>query len=107
MKVERPVATVGPTDIDYAGNSAQTQGALRRGDSPAQHGDRATVDFVGRIDGVGFRADAKGARSRLAGRMLPEFDAALTGMSVERHGHSRSFSRRSWQGTWRARPPNS
>ena len=91
MKVERPVATVGPTDVDNTLEILRKQrvryDAVVR---PAQQGDRATVDFVGRIDGVEFPGgQAKNYAVILGeGRMLPQFDAALTGMSV---GETRTF----------------
>ncbi len=59
------------------------------GDAAAQAGDRATVDFVGKIDGVAF--DGGGATDfgfiLADGRMLPEFETAALGMKAgeERH----------------------
>jgi trigger factor len=91
MTVERPVATVGPTDVDNTLEILRKQrvryDVVAR---PAQHGDRATVDFAGRIDGVEFPGgQAKDYAVILGeGRMLPQFDAALTGMSV---GETRTF----------------
>jgi len=91
MKVERPVAVVGPADVDRTLEILRKQrvryDAVAR---PAQQGDRATVDFSGRIDGVEFPGgQAKDYAVILGeGRMLPQFDAALTGMSV---GETRIF----------------
>ena len=59
-------------------------------DQSAQNGDRATVDFVGKIDGVEF---AGGKADDFVfvlgeGRMLPEFEAATIGLKV---GESKTF----------------
>jgi trigger factor len=59
-------------------------------DLSAQAGDRATVDFVGTIDGVEFAGGkAEGFTFVLAeGRMLPEFEAATLGL---KQGESKVF----------------
>lgn len=59
-------------------------------DQTAQAGDRATVDFVGTIDGVEFAGGkAEGFTFVLAeGRMLPEFEAATLGL---KQGESKVF----------------
>jgi len=59
-------------------------------DASAQNGDRVTVDFVGKIDGVEF---AGGKAEDFVyvlgeGRMLPEFEAATIGLKT---GESKSF----------------
>jgi len=59
-------------------------------DQSAQNGDRATVDFVGKIDGVEFAGGkAEGFVFVLGeGRMLPEFEAATLGLKA---GESKTF----------------
>ncbi|MFZ6849790.1 trigger factor [Undibacterium sp. RuRC25W] len=59
-------------------------------DQTAQSGDRATVDFVGKIDGVEFAGGkAEGFAFVLGeGRMLPEFEAATIGLKA---GESKTF----------------
>ena len=59
-------------------------------DQSAQNGDRATVDFVGKIDGVEFPGGkAEGFAFVLGeGRMLPEFEAATIGLKA---GESKTF----------------
>ena len=59
-------------------------------DASAQNGDRATVSFVGTIDGVEFQGGkAEGFVFVLGeGRMLPEFEAATIGLKV---GESKVF----------------
>ncbi|MFZ6691934.1 trigger factor [Undibacterium sp. SXout20W] len=59
-------------------------------DQTAQNGDRATVDFVGTIDGVEFAGGkAEGFAFVLGeGRMLPEFEAATIGLKA---GESKTF----------------
>ena len=56
----------------------------------AQSGDRVTVDFVGKIDGVEFQGGkAENYPFVLGeGRMLPEFENAATGLKV---GESKTF----------------
>ncbi|WP_116140426.1 trigger factor [Trinickia diaoshuihuensis] len=59
-------------------------------DLAAKNGDRVTVDFVGKLDGVAFEG---GTAEDFAfvlgeGRMLPEFEQAATGLSV---GEQREF----------------
>lgn len=80
--IERAQANVTPADIE------RTLGVLRKqratwapAGRPAAIGDRVTVDFSGRIDGVEFPGgQAKDFAIELGeGRMLPEFEAAVTG----------------------------
>ena len=59
-------------------------------DVAAKSGDRVTVDFVGKLDGVAFEG---GTAEDFAfvlgeGRMLPEFEQAATGLTV---GEAREF----------------
>ncbi|MGB9989729.1 trigger factor [Pseudoduganella rhizocola] len=60
------------------------------GEAIAANGDRVTVDFVGKIDGVEFPGGkADGYAFVLGeGRMLPEFEAATVGLKV---GESKTF----------------
>ena len=91
VQIERPVAQVTPEDVE------ETLQVLRRqrvkyepAERPAEAGDRVTVDFSGRIDDVEFAGgQAKDFPIVIGeGRMLPEFEAAVTGM---RAGESRTF----------------
>jgi trigger factor len=85
IRIERPVASVQPADVDHTLEILRKQRvryeAVARA---AQPGDRATVDFTGRIDGVEFPGgQAKDYAIVLgASGMLPEFDAALPGMAA-------------------------
>lgn len=60
------------------------------GDLTAQNGDRVTVDFVGTIDGVEFQGGKAEDYAFVLGegRMLPEFENAVTGLKV---GESKTF----------------
>lgn len=60
------------------------------GEAVAANGDRVTVDFVGKIDGVEFDGGkAEGYSFVLGeGRMLPEFESATVGLKV---GESKTF----------------
>jgi trigger factor len=59
-------------------------------DQAAQNGDRVTVDFVGKIDGVEFQGGKAEDYAFVLGegRMLPEFEAAAIGLKV---GESKTF----------------
>jgi trigger factor len=92
ITITRPVAEVTPADID------RTIEILRRQRTryepvtrPVQTGDRAIVDFTGTIDGTEFSGgQARDFAITLGeGKMLPEFDAALSGMAA---GEQKKFS---------------
>jgi trigger factor len=59
-------------------------------DQSAQSGDRVTIDFIGKIDGVEFQGGKADDYAFVLGegRMLPEFEAAAIGLKV---GESKSF----------------
>jgi len=91
IEIERPQVEVTAADVD------RTLDVLRRQrttfaavDRPAQSGDRVTVDFTGVIDGVAFPGgQAQDFAIVLGeGRMLPGFEATVTGMKT---GESRTF----------------
>ena len=92
MAITRPIAEVTPQDVD------RTLDVLRRQrttystvDRAAQAGDRVHVDFTGTIEGVEFQGgQARDFPIVLGeGRMLPEFETAVTGA---RSGESRTFT---------------
>ena len=59
-------------------------------DASAQNGDKVTVDFVGKLDGIEF-AGGKAENFEFVlgeGRMLPEFETATIGLKV---GESKTF----------------
>ena len=60
------------------------------GNVTAQNGDRVTVDFVGKIDGVEFQGGKADDYAFVLGegRMLPEFETAVLGLKV---GESKTF----------------
>ena len=91
IAITRPLAEVTPQDID------RTLEVLRRQrttystvERAAQAGDRVHVDFTGTIDGVEFAGgQARDFPIVLGeGRMLPEFEAAITGAAA---GDAREF----------------
>jgi len=92
IAITRPVAQVTPQDVDRTLEVLRKQRtAYHAVERPAQAGDRVRVDFTGTIDGVEF----PGGQARDfpivlgEGRMLPEFEAAVTGMSA---GGTTSFA---------------
>ena len=101
-EVEKTVASVSDAEIDKTIDILRKQrvhyhvkgeqGAHGDGgaDQSAQNGDRVTVDFVGKIDGVEFQGGKADAFPFVLGegRMLPEFEAATIGLKV---GESKSF----------------
>ncbi|HYD79992.1 MAG TPA: trigger factor [Paucimonas sp.] len=102
VEVEKTVAQVSDAEIDKTIDILRKQrvhfhvkgeqGAHGDGgaDTSAQNGDRVTVDFVGKIDGVEFQGGKADNYSFVLGegRMLPEFEAAALGLKV---GESKTF----------------
>ncbi|MGI4816159.1 MAG: trigger factor [Janthinobacterium lividum] len=94
VELTRSVTDVGDDEIDRTLDILRKQRVTyierEAGDGVARNEDRVTVDFVGRIDGEPF---AGGAAEGFAfvlgeGRMLPEFEQAVTGVNV---GEERQF----------------
>jgi trigger factor len=90
--IERPQVSVDDAAVD------KTVGILRKQrtrfvalERPASDGDRLTVDFEGRVDGQVFPGGkAENFVFTIGeGRLLPEFDAAVRGMSV---GETKTFT---------------
>ncbi|MDY7579100.1 trigger factor [Herbaspirillum sp. RTI4] len=94
-EVEQAVAAVSDAEIDKTVDILRKQrvhyhvkgeqGAHGDGGDPAaKSGDRVTVDFVGIIDGVEFQGGKADDYQFVLGegRMLPEFEAAATGLKV-------------------------
>jgi trigger factor len=91
LTIERPQVEVTPADVDrtldvLCRQRAEFEPVARA----AQAGDRVVVDFSGTIDGVEFPGgQAKDFPITLGeGRMLPDFEAALAGVST---GDTRNF----------------
>ena len=90
--IERPVAEVTPVDVE---DTIEVLRKQRTRYEPAARaavaGDRVIVDFTGRIDGIEFPGgQAKEFPIMLGeGRMLPEFEEAVTGMAA---GETKSFA---------------
>lgn len=83
VRIERPQAEVTPADVDRTLDVLRRQRATwAPAGRPATTGDRVTVDFTGRIDGIEFEGgQAKDFVIELGeGRMLPEFEAAVADM---------------------------
>ena len=84
LEVERPTVDISEADVDAMVESMRRQ---RLEYSPveraAQKGDRVTVDFAGRVDGVAFEGGT-GTDMQVvigSGRAIADFEAALIGMS--------------------------
>jgi trigger factor len=91
VTIERPVVEVTPADVAHTLEILRKQRAryepVLRG---AQPGDQAIVDFTGTIAGLEFSGgQARDFAITLGeGKMLPEFEAALSGMAA---GETRTF----------------
>lgn len=81
--IQRPVLEVSEADIDKTLDILRKQRTTyHEAQRAAQSGDRVTVDFTGRLDGVEFPG-GKGEGITIVlgeGRMLPDFEKGLTGM---------------------------
>ncbi len=89
--VERVVYEVGQSDVDNTIATLRKQRAVfEKVDRAAQADDNVRIDFEGKLDGVVFQGgEAKDYPFVLGqGRMLPEFEAAITGMTA---GEAKSF----------------
>ncbi len=92
VTIERPVTEVGAADVEHTIEVLRKQRTRFESVAhEAQAGDRAIVDFSGRIEGVEFPGgQARDFAIVLGeGKMLPEFEAAVTGMKA---GETKSFS---------------
>ncbi len=90
VTIMRPVVEVTPVEVDHTIEILRQQRVRYEPVTrPMQKGDRAIVDFTGTIDGAEFA----GGQAREfpivlgEGKMLPAFDAALTGMQAGEAKH--------------------
>ncbi len=85
ISIERPAAVVTDADVDAMIESMRAQRPVfTLVERAAQDGDRVTIDYEGRIDGVVFPG-GKGDGMRVtigAHRILPEIEQALIGMAA-------------------------
>ncbi|MDZ4200868.1 MAG: trigger factor [Gallionella sp.] len=89
--VERAVFDLSQAEVDKTIDTLRKQRAVFvKEDRPAQAEDQVRIDFVGKLNGEVFQGgEAKDYPFVLGvGRMLPEFEAAITGMNA---GESKSF----------------
>ncbi len=84
-EVIRPQVEVGDAEVDKTLEVLQKQRQIYSAvERPARAGDRVTIDYAGRLDGQPF-AGGEAVNVPVvvgAGRMLPEFEAGLAGMSA-------------------------
>ena len=85
LSVSRPQVDVAESDVDtMIDNLRRQQATFTKVDRPAQETDRVTIDFEGKVDDVAFEG-GKGTNFPVvlgAGRMLPDFEAGLFGMTA-------------------------
>jgi trigger factor len=88
VKIQRPAHAVDDADVDRTIEILRKQRvsweAAKRASQP---GDRVTVDFTGRIDGNEFPGGKGSAMAVVIGegRVLPDFEAGLTGVNAGEH----------------------
>lgn len=90
--MERVTFTLGQEDVDSTVATMRKQRATYEAVSrAAQNDDEVTIDFVGKLNGEVFQGgEAKDYPVTVgSGRMLPEFEAAIVGMSI---GEEKSFN---------------
>jgi trigger factor len=91
VKIQRAVHPVEEADVEHTLEILRKQRQTWEGAARASRaGDRVTVDFVGRIDGVEFPG-GKGAGMAVVlgeGRMLPDFESGLAGVTA---GEQKTF----------------
>ncbi|HXU92574.1 MAG TPA: trigger factor [Gallionella sp.] len=89
--IERAVYELGQSDVDNTIATLRKQRAtFEKVDRAAQAEDQVRIDFTGKLNGEVFQGgEAKDYPFQLGmGRMLPEFEAAITGMKA---GETKSF----------------
>jgi len=84
VEIDKTIEILRKQRVHFHEKGQQSEHGDGGSDASAQNGDRATVDFVGTIDGVEFQGGkAEGFVFVLGeGRMLPEFEAATIGLKV-------------------------
>jgi len=84
LAIERPTAEITEADVDAMIESMRRQRVgYEAVERAAEKGDRVTVDFAGRVDGVAFEGGT-GTDMQVvigSGRAIADFEAALVGMS--------------------------
>ena len=84
LAIERPTAEITDADVDAMIESMRRQRVgYEAVERAAEKGDRVTVDFAGRVDGVAFEGGT-GTDMQVvigSGRAIADFEAALVGMS--------------------------
>lgn len=92
VDVDNVRAEVGDAEIDKTVDILRKQRARyeEAAGRAAQAGDRATIDFIGRLDGTPFEGGTAEGFAFVLGekRMLPEFEAAVMGMKA---GETKTF----------------
>ena len=91
LEVQRAVCAVGETEVDRTLEIMRKQRATFEDVArPAAADDLVTIDFQGTLDGVAFDGGSAAdfPLTLGQGRMLPEFEAAVSGMRV---GESKTF----------------
>ncbi len=91
VSIERPTLTVTDAEVEKTIAVLRKQRtAYAAADRAAAQGDRATIDFAGTIDGVEFDGGKATDFAFVLGerRMLPDFEAGVTGMKP---GESKIF----------------
>ena len=89
--IERPALEVGDAELDKTIEIMRKQRVrYEEVERAAQTGDRVTIDFRGTLDGADFPGSSGSGQQAVLGegRLLPDFDAGITGMKP---GETKSF----------------
>ena len=91
VTIEKPTLAVGDAEVEKTIEILRKQRVhFHDADQPAREGDRVTIDFVGRIDGVEFEGGKGEAFAFVVGegRMLPDFETGVRGIKA---GEEKTF----------------
>jgi trigger factor len=85
VTIERPTLVVGDAEVERTLDVLRKQRTrYEPADRPAAQGDRVTIDFKGTVDGAEFPGGASQDFAFVLGegRMLPDFEAGVSGMKA-------------------------
>ncbi len=85
LKVERPITEIGEADVDAEVRKlADSARSYTVRDGAAESGDRVTIDYVGKLDGVPFEGGSDTNAGIVIGskQFIPGFEEQLTGVNA-------------------------
>lgn len=85
LSIEKPVVEIEDADVDKMVDTLRRQRAeFQEVERPAAHGDRVTMDYVGRIDGKEFAGGQATDQAVVlgTGMLLPDLEEGLVGLAA-------------------------